>query len=81
MHTFETSNIDYGNSLLYNTPQSKVHKLQILQNWAARTITKTLKYRHITPTDKELHWLPAKQRIAYRIAIMTYKCPNILYPP
>ena len=36
-------------------------------------ITNTSKYQHITPPLKKLHWLPIKQRIDYKICLLTYK--------
>ena len=38
-----------------------------------RVITNTSKYLHITPTLKKLHWLPIKQRLDYKICLLTYK--------
>ena len=43
------------------------------KNSLARVITNTSKYQHITPTLKKLHWLPIKQRIDYKICLLTYK--------
>ena len=45
---------------------------------------KSSKYQHITPTLKKLHWLPIKQRIDYKICLLTYKTftnqqPTYLY--
>ena len=39
---------------------------------------------HITPTLKKLHWLPIKQRIDYKLSLLTYKAltnqqPKYLY--
>ena len=34
------------------------------------------KYDHITPVLQDLHWLPVKQRINYKIFLMTYKALN-----
>ena len=50
----------------------------------ARVITNTSKYQHITPTLKKLHWLPIRQRINYKICLLTYKTltnkqPTYLY--
>ena len=50
----------------------------------ARVITNTSKYQHITPTLKKLHWLPIKQRIDYKLCLLTYKTltnqqPTYLY--
>ena len=47
-------------------------------------ITNTSKYQHITPTLKKLHWLPIKQRIDYKLCLLTYKTltnqqPTYLY--
>ena len=54
------------------------------QNSLARVITNTSKYQHITPTLKKLHWLPIKQRIDYKLCLLTYKTltnqqPTYLY--
>ena len=64
--------------------QSNLNKLQRIQNSLARVITNTSKYQHITPTLKKLHWLPIKQRIDYKLCLLTYKTltkqqPTYLY--
>jgi hypothetical protein len=41
---------------------------------AARTITGTRLYDHITPVMHELHWLPLQQRILYKVACIVYRC-------
>ena len=32
------------------------------------------KYDHITPVLKELHWLPVRKRIEFKILLLAYKC-------
>ena len=79
-----SSNLDYCNSLYSGISQSNLNKLQRIQNSLARVITNTSKYQHITPTLKKLHWLPIKQRIDYKLCLLTYKTltnqqPTYLY--
>ena len=74
------SKLDYGNALLYGLPQSLLQQLQLIQNKAARIITKTRKRDHITPSLIELHWLPVAYRIKYKIALYTYRCLNNMAP-
>ena len=40
---------------------------------AARIITRTSKRDHIKPVLKQLHWMPVKQRIEYKVLIHTFK--------
>ncbi len=58
VHAFMTSRLDYLNALLGGCPVSSIIKLQIVQNAAARVLTRSRKYDHITPILQSLHWLP-----------------------
>lgn len=73
VHAFVSSKLDNMNSLLVGIPKRLRNKLQRVQNAAARIITRTKKYEHITPVLVNLHWLPIKQRIDYKIALITFK--------
>ncbi|KAI5626686.1 hypothetical protein C0J50_13975, partial [Silurus asotus] len=80
VHAFMTSRIDYCNALLGGCPASLINKLQLVQNAAARVLTKSRKYDHITPILSSLHWLPVKFRIDYKLLLLTYKALNGLAP-
>ncbi len=67
VHAFMTSRLDYCNALLGGCPASSINKLQIVQNAAARVLTRSRKYDHITPILQSLHWLPIKFCISYKI--------------
>ncbi len=67
VHAFMTSRLDYCNALLGGCPASSINKLQIVQSAAARVLTRSRKYDHITPILQSLHWLPIKFRISYKI--------------
>ncbi len=57
--------------------QSAINKLQqILQNAAARVLTRSRKYDHITPILQSLDRLPIKFRISYKILLLAYKDPK-----
>ena len=73
VHASVTSRLDYCNSLLFGTKSRIIKRLQYCQNNAARLITQSRKYEHITPVLKSLHWLPVLQRIEYKILLLTYK--------
>ncbi len=57
-------------------PQVHINKLQLVQNAAARVLTRTRKYEHISPVLSTLHWLPIKHRIHFKISLITYKALN-----
>ena len=75
-----TSRIDYRNSLLCGLPHNSLNKLRWVQNAAARLITGTAKFSHITPVLRTLHWLPIKQRVQFKVLILVFKAINGLAP-
>ncbi len=72
IHALISSRIDFSNSLFGNLPQKEVNRLQRLQNSAARLLTYTKKYSHITPILQSLHWLPVEKRITFKILLLVY---------
>ena len=63
------SRLDDCNSLLSGITVENLTKLEVIQNHAARLIKRTKKSEHITPILIELHWLPVRYRIYYKIAL------------
>ena len=53
---------------------SAKHKLQNVQNFAARIITRSQKFDHITPVPKGLKWLSVESMHIYRDCIVVLKC-------
>ena len=73
--------MDYCNSVLYGANDTgALGKLQLIQNNAARIVSLRRKYDHITPVLQDLHWLPVKHRINFKILLMTYKALNSKAP-
>jgi len=81
IHAFVSSRLDYCNSLLIGVADCVIWKLQGVQHAAARMITGTHKFDHVTSILRGLHWLPVTQRIQYKIAMLVNKCLQGLAPP
>jgi hypothetical protein len=81
VHATITSRLDYGNALLTGITSAQLERLQRAQNTAARLITRTRMHEHITPVLHELHWLPVRERISYKVGLLVFKCLHDLAPP
>ena len=81
VHSFISSRLVYCSALYAGLTKQMLNKLQLIQNAAARILTRTSKFTHITPIPKSLHWLPVKQIIEFKILLLVFKSLNGLAPP
>ena len=80
VHAFITSKLDYCNFFLYICRKMQLKKLQYVKNTAARIVTQTRKFDHITPVLFDLHWLPVSYRTVFKILLLVFKSLNNLSP-
>ena len=74
------SKLYYCSSVWSNTTDTNIRKLQSVQNFAARILSNTKKYDHVTPVLKRLRWLPVKNNLYFRDAVMAFKCTTGMAP-
>ena len=75
VHSLVTLRIDYGNAVLYGISDSLLHRLDMVQRSAARVV---LRIRHgdrqsMTAALKQLHWLPVKWRVEYKLLVLVFR--------
>ena len=68
------SRLDYCNALLSGVPQTKLKRLQVVQNNAARLIFRRRRRESAAPLLRELHWLPVERRIVFKTCVLVYRC-------
>src|SRR6218665_837977 len=64
------SRLDYCNSVPSGLPSSTLQPLSSVLHTAARLIKDLSPRDHITPTLKQLHWLPIHACIAFKISLL-----------
>ena len=74
------SKLFYCSTVWSGTYKQNIHKLQLMQNFAARALTDTRKYDHITPALNDLGWLTVEEQLRLRDVILMYKCVNNVVP-
>lgn len=80
VHSLVTSRLDFQNALYAGLPERSIRRLQRVQNYAARLVCCAGRRDHITPLLKQLHWLPVRQRISFKILVYVYQCVNRMAP-
>ena len=76
-----SSRLDYCNALLVDMSESNLNKLQRVQNTPAIIVTGLPRRDLITPALKELHWLPIRARITFKVATVVYRLREWRQPP
>ena len=80
VHALILTKLDNYNSLLIGISGTLKYRLQLIQNNAARLITKTKKSDNISRVLKKLHWLPISFRIEFKVLALCYQSLNDLAP-
>ena len=73
VHSLVITRIDYCNSLYLGLPNYSLKKLQSILNRAARLICFLPPRVPTTPYLIDLHWLPIKARIEFKICLLAFK--------
>ena len=73
--------IDYCNSLYYGINKDIIEKMQVVQNTAARVISKRNQRASVRDVLVKLHWLRVEERIIFKLLVTTFKCFHKIAPP
>ena len=74
------SRFDFCNSFMAGTSVSNLARLQRVQNTLARVVAQKPRFCYITPVLSDLHWLPVRHRISFKIATVTYRVLQFQQP-
>ena len=80
VNAFVSSRLDYCNSLFRSLSKVNLHRLQSIQNSAARIVTNSCRYTQITPVLRKLHWLPIQVHSKFKLATLVYKFIHAGFP-
>ena len=67
------SKLFYCSTVWAGTSNQDLQKLQLVQNFAARVLTDTKKFDHISPVLRELGWPSIKDQLLVRDTTQVYK--------
>jgi len=65
--------LDYCNAVLIGSSTSNIDKLLRVQNTLTRVVSRRSWFDRATLLLADLHWLPVRYRIEYKLALITFK--------
>ena len=75
VHAFITSRVDHCDGVLYGSSGYLLDRLQSVLNSAARLILGVSKFDSVSAAIRDdLHWLPIRKRIQFKIALLVRHC-------
>ena len=75
------SRLDYCNGVLAGMPKYNIDRLQSVLRSAARLTLRLPSSASVTDLmRRQLHWLPIRERISYKLCTLAYKCLHNLAP-
>ena len=77
---FAVSHFDYSKAIIIGCPDTTVGLMQKVQNTAARMVLNKHQSHSATECLKQLHWLPIKSRIDYKVLTVVFKCKHGMTP-
>ena len=72
--------LDYGSATLAGLPNILLNRLQSKLNAAARLVYCARQHNYTTPLLRDLHWLRVPDCIAFRLAVLVYRCQHDIGP-
>ena len=68
------SHLDYCNLIFMDMPEKEINGMQKIQNSAACLILNRSRWSSASSALKDLHWLPIRARIKFKVLIQVFKC-------
>ena len=72
--------LDYNNALLYGLPTKEINCLQQVQNSCAKLVLGKNRYDSSMACLKQLHWLPVRFQIRFKILCIMHRVDNNAAP-
>ena len=76
-----TSRLDYCNATFAGVADEQIARIRKIQSKRRRAHLEKSKCDHVTPLLEELHWLPVKYRIQYKLATLAFRHFDGTLPP
>ena len=73
VHAYVTSKLDHSNTQLYGISTRLSNRLQLVQNAAAKLITRKKKFDHVIPLLEDIHWLPVEYLMIFKMMLICFK--------